>query len=124
MIDPSPPEKIKKPWNPYDFKDPNCEVNRDRAGTGCHLLIFGILLWSIRIHVFTDFYFCLLAQQGNFDSRHIEGIFFVHEKYEFGNDHGKLNDSVSISCRLNLSNANVETSKLENSFADGLLLRQ
>ena len=53
MIDPSPPKKIKKPWNPYDFKDPNCEVNRDRAGNGLRPIDFwniGVEYTYTRIH--------------------------------------------------------------------------
>lgn len=30
MIDPSPPTKIKKRWDPFDPNDPNLEVNLDR----------------------------------------------------------------------------------------------
>ena len=31
MRDPDPPEKVEKKWNRSDSKDPNCELNIQRA---------------------------------------------------------------------------------------------
>jgi hypothetical protein len=46
MIDPStPPKKIKKRWNTFDFDDPNLEINRRRAGNG----LPPIDLWNIGV---------------------------------------------------------------------------
>ena len=31
MRDPDPPEKVEKKWDRFDFKDPNCSINIQRA---------------------------------------------------------------------------------------------
>ena len=45
IIDPSPPTKTKKPWNPFDRNDPNLEVNLDRAQFGLPPIDF----WNIGV---------------------------------------------------------------------------
>ena len=45
MIDPSPPAKIKKRWDPFDGNDPNLEINLDREQFGLPPIDF----WNIGV---------------------------------------------------------------------------
>lgn len=50
VIDPNPPKKEKRLWNPYDRKDPNNSVNVARMRLGKH----PIDRWNIGVEYICD----------------------------------------------------------------------